>query len=398
MSAYKRSSKSQYNLMSYICFLFLFLCFIPFLFPNPIAITNIQPYATIAGLLIIVFKLFLIDRVPRGRSYFIIALLTFFVALCLLFLREVSISAFRAVYNYLAVLVVPTATCISLVVLNQYPERFIKAMILMWFIVSTIQFFIYRGFMTSLISGANWSLSYRGVVGLASEPSFFGIACFYFLHMVCYFRTHRALFVVITLIMSVIYAQSAMGILFIAGYFVVFLFDNINSRKGFVTWITAIAGMVIFLYVLNTFMTDTRLYQIYTDFVEGGVDNVLEDSSADTRFNSISGALSAAFENYLLPAGFSDRIGSGFGGFLVELGIFSLPVLFCISQGMARTFNKLRSVVLYFVVITFLLFNNTQLGNPLLLVVIGINLWMSDKYEKEGVVVVEKRNNLPKNA
>jgi len=79
-------------------------------------------------------------------------------------------------------------------------------------------------------------------------------------------------------------------------------------------------------------------------------------------------------DNYFLPLGYTRRIGSGYGGFLCELGFFALPVLWCISLVMSWTFKKRVSRVLYFVVVTILLFNNTQLGNPLLLLVLGVNL------------------------
>ncbi len=64
----------------------------------------------------------------------------------------------------------------------------------------------------------------------------------------------------------------------------------------------------------------------------------------------------------------------GYGGFLCELGLFSLPILFSISLAMSKTFKKKGSKILYFIVITILLFNNTQIGNSLLLIVLAMNL------------------------
>ena len=59
------------------------------------------------------------------------------------------------------------------------------------------------------------------------------------------------------------------------------------------------------------------------------------------------------------------------------MGFFALPILYCISWTMSLTFKKRVSQILYFVVVTVLLFNNTQIGNPLLLVVLAINISFS---------------------
>ena len=59
----------------------------------------------------------------------------------------------------------------------------------------------------------------------------------------------------------------------------------------------------------------------------------------------------------------------------MELGFFAIPIILMISSAMAKTFRKPRSRIAYFIVVTLLLLNNTQMGNPLLLMVVGINLF-----------------------
>ena len=68
-----------------------------------------------------------------------------------------------------------------------------------------------------------------------------------------------------------------------------------------------------------------------------------------------------------------------YGGFLCELGLFSLPILVSISAVMAKTFEKKFSRVAYFILVTALLLNNTQIGNPLLLFVLGMNVALPKK-------------------
>lgn len=358
-----------------MCGMFLIFCFLPFLFPNPVVTTNIQPYAAVLGMCILLLKGRVVGNVPGGRSWLWVGGATFLVSLGLTLINGLSINAFRAIYNYFAIFVIPCAVLVSLAVLEGIPERLFKTMIFIWFAAASIQFFIYRGFATQWISGVRWSYEYRGVVGLASEPSFLGIASFYFLHIVQKFEENRVIYMAMVLVMGTLYAQSATGMMFLVGYFVVYLFDVINSKKGVWLWgASAVAGGV-FVYLLNTRLSNTRLSQMITLFLNGGVEEILSDASASVRFHAIGKALSTAFGNMLIPGGFDSRIGSGYGGLLIELGFFAIPVMYMISSNMGKTFEKTRSRVAYTIVISLLLLNNTQMGNPLLLLVIGVNIF-----------------------
>ncbi len=366
--------------------LFLLFCLMPFILPNPIIVTDTQPYAAVLGTLVILRHLFSnrMQLITKARNAAIIGFLTLVVSCVVLIAVGVSLNALRGVYNYYAVAIIPCAAALVVERLGHYPERQVKVLITIWFIVSTIQFFIYRGFADFLISGARWSYGQRGVLGLASEPSFFGIACFYFLHMIQRFHKHRALFMLMTLVMGVVYAQSAMGLLFMVGFLVVLLMENTRGRSGRNLWIAAVIAVVVFFVLLNTTLKNTRLYELYDAFINGGMEEILsEDVSAENRAMSIRKALQSVADNYFMPQGYGRRIGSGYGGFLAELGIFALPVLWSISLAMCRTFRRPVSRIVYFVVATILLFNNTQLGNPLLLFVVGSNcaLYVDDSAE-----------------
>ena len=367
----------QNHKMKFIDILFVFFCLFPFILPNPIVTTNIQPYAAMLGTLVILSELLVLNhyRIRIGRVYFFGA--TWFalvVAVFILIISGISITALRALFNYYSVAVIPLAAYFVVRRLGYYPERFIKTLILLWFAVSSFQFFIDRSFLTGIIGGVRFSYSYRGVVGLASEPSFLGIACFYFLHMAKKFQKHRMTFILLILIMGILYAQSMIGTLFIGGFMAIYVLDATNTKRGMYIWIASALAVIVFIYLLNTVLSGTRLHQLYTLFMREGIEGLMTDVSAENRFEAITGAIQASLGNNLLPLGFSERIGSGYGGFLCELGFFSLPVLAAISYVMALTFHKRLSRVLYFVVVTMLLFNNTQIGNPLLLFVLAMNL------------------------
>ena len=120
-----------------------------------------------------------------------------------------------------------------------------------------------------------------------------------------------------------------------------FLLDIINTWRGIGIWIASIAGIGVFFVLLNTVLAESRLHDLLYTFLEGGSNAIISgDASAETRFNSILNALGASLDNFLMPLGYTMRIGSGYGGFLCELGLFAIPVIVSISYAMSLTFNK----------------------------------------------------------
>lgn len=195
--------------------------------------------------------------------------------------------------------------------------------------------------------------------------------------MTQFFTKRKWLYVVMIIIMGVLFAQSSLGIVFIGVYWLFYLMDNMRSRRGWIILIVSIAMLFGFIVLLETRFANTRMSAILTGFMNEGVGGVEDDSSIDTRYNSIVDAMQDAFGNFLIPIGFKSRIGSAYGGFLCELGIFAVPLLFCISRFASFTFSRAIVRFLFFMAFTVLMFNNTRLGNPLLLFAIVSNCCFS---------------------
>lgn len=371
-------SDTKNQRLPWLYLLFLAMTMMPFIIPNPVITTNIQPYSALLGTIILLQRLWSNNKffvVSNKDFYHIVSFFTLFVSIVVMLVWGINLQAFRAVYNYYAVAIIPCATVFVLSTVDYFPEKEIKILILAWFFVASVQLFVNRSFMTSIIGGVNLSYSYRGVVGLGSEPSFLGIACFYFLHMIRRFKTQQGLYMVLVIIMGVVYAQSAMGIVFILAYMIIYLLEYSNTLKGFLLFVLFCVAIVAFLIIINTFLKDSRIYQLVNAFFETGLEGVLADESATTRSDAISHALQDAYENNFIPLGYSRRIGSGYGGFLCELGVFAFPIIISVSYYMSISFKKSICKILYFVIFTLLMLNNTQVGNPLLLFVIGTNLY-----------------------
>ena len=180
--------------------------------------------------------------------------------------------------------------------------------------------------------------------------------------------------------MGTIYAQSMMGMIFIFAFFIVYIINNLNSIKGILVCMILIVFMIVGYYLLYKYATDIRLFQILdTLFNQGIIDLYNEDMSTQNRWNAIINSLDSSINNFLLPQGYGDRIGSGYGGLLTELGWFGLIEIIVISWGMSLQYRKKFIRIIYFAVISILLFSNTQIGNPQLLFVLGINIYNKNK-------------------
>ena len=114
--------------------LFISFCLMPFLFPNPIVTTDVQPYAALLGTVVILKYLFL-NRARllkrdfysiKGNLFQTIAFLTLLVSVVILFVGGITIGGLRAVYNYYAVAIIPCATVLVMKRLREFPEKWIK--------------------------------------------------------------------------------------------------------------------------------------------------------------------------------------------------------------------------------------------------------------------------------
>ena len=367
------STEVRFRVRHLFYYIFLLFCMFPFLLGNPFFESDMQPYALILALLICISNITTTINQGVYKTYFYISLFTLFSAFLVFLFGGVSMSALRGFYNYFAIFFIPWAISIVFNKFNGFPEKFIKLCIIIWFVVSLVQFFVDRSFAVSLVGTVRWHDIRRGVVGLASEPSYLGITCFYFLLMTSRFTKYKWLYIGIILIMGVVFAQSSLGILFIAVYWFFYLLDNINTRRGWVILIISIVMVIGFIYLLETKLQDTRVYAILTGFFGSGVEGVGDDSSAITRYNSIGDAIADAFGNYLIPLGFRERIGSAYGGFMCEIGLFAIPLLYSISKIVSYSYSRVFVRCLFFISFTILMFNNTQVGNPLLLFVLTSN-------------------------
>lgn len=78
-------------------------------------------------MLIILCKGEAIKESTGGINWFIVSGGTFLFSITLILINGISLDAFRAIYNYFALFVIPCAVIIALQILNKFPEKLIKA-------------------------------------------------------------------------------------------------------------------------------------------------------------------------------------------------------------------------------------------------------------------------------
>lgn len=375
---------------AFIYYPFLFFCMFPFILGNPFAPSDIQPYALILAFIVCIINISLPTECREYDKYFWPSLFLFVIATAVFLLSDFSVSAIRGFFNYCSVFFIPLALIYVFKDLKGIPENFLKICVLIWFVVGAVQLFISRGFATEFIANARWKDINRGVVGLASEPSFYGIACFYMLHLAQYFKQRKYFYYGLILMMGCIYAQSSLGIIFIAFFWVFEVLDQLPRKKGI--WMLSVTVIIIFvfMYYLMTHLSGTRVYQLLISFISEGTGGLEDDASVEIRYNTLYGAIEEAFSNYLVPIGFRGRIGSAYGGFLCELGFFALPFLVSLSYMMSLTFHSRAIRFMYFFAFTMLMLNNTQMGNPLLLLVVATNAYYYEQTVNRATLLFKK--------
>jgi hypothetical protein len=255
----------------------------------------------------------------------------------------------RSLTGYASLFFIGFASYIYLKDNNGISNKFIKTVILIWFIVGAIQVFIWPEFMTFFLPRASTSTS-RGVIGLAPEPSYYAtILIFLFFYSI--FKLESKIYILLVIIQIVLFARSSLAVLLFGLFFLVYL---IVKRKYIILGI-GLASMYLLSQIILSIDINTRMIELMKKIANNGVYLVFKtDGSLNDRLGSIYFSLKGFLDHYGFPAIFENysqyvereqykqeffsvfsmnRILSGYGSVLFELGIFGLiiPIIFVIA-------------------------------------------------------------------
>lgn len=357
--------------------LFYFFCLCPFLSPTPLLGTDVQPYALILSVGYIAYLFFIKSkRIEIENRKILVLGISFLIALFFAFgsTDDKILNILRGISNYASLFFITFATYIITKRNHGLNEQIAKIILVLWFFVGLIQFLFMKDFLNSIISGGRTDGT-RGVFGLASEPSFFGVQCFYFFFLIRSFSTNKALYFGLILIMSFIFAQSALGILFVSSLFFILVIESLIIKNRFWVVLLLLGSLILSIYFIVNYMEGTRISQLLQMLLNRNVAGLSEDESIMIRTNSIMIPLKEFSANYFIPHSFQSRIGSAFAGILYELGIFAFGITFVIPAVLSGFFSGNTIRILCFSLTFILFFSNIQLSNPTLAFVLGFGMY-----------------------
>lgn len=358
-----------------ITLLYVF-CFCPFLFPIKALGTDLQFYAFILSFVYLIINF---SHIHLSSIIKVFGIYAFAAIIIAMFSTGTAIQAISCLFQYLSLFII----CISIytLLINEkgINERLCKILILTWFSIGSIQTFITPDFLNGIIANTRSSLD-RGVCGLASEPSFFGIQCFYFLYIAFRFKTHRIHYCALIMAMAFFYAQSFTGLM-MAGAVAILLFCDRVSTNWF-RFKYVCVGIIVILAVafyVNRYFQADRLEMLMQLAYDRNIQDLSEDESANVRLYAIIDAIHNSYDNNFMPIGFTVRVGSMFGGIIQEFGIFGLPLTYAICSSFIVPFRRKLIKILAFIILYLLFFVNMQMANPMLAFIIALNIY-EDKW------------------
>ena len=178
--------------------------------------------------------------------------------------------------------------------------------------------------------------------------------------------------------MVLIFAQSFTGLVFLMFMLAFFISDNIIFRQISFKWIflsiITIGGLAFYI---GNYLRNSRLGSIISLLISN--ENLThEDESSSVRFNAIWESLQTSYNNIFLPNGFTERVGSMFGGILQELGIIGLPLMVMISLLFTSYYTKKLVKYVAFFIVFILFFTNMQMANPTFAFVLALSIYRND--------------------
>jgi hypothetical protein len=371
---------------------FLFFCFFPYIEILPTE-SDLQPYAFIMSLAVCL--------TARGKLPREIGLLSAsaFAAFVLWLLDDRSFFGFREFLSFFSLTTV-TAAAVSALRTSHgllLLRRYVVFATYCWLIVGLIERLVTPSLMSALIP--NMSLdSDRGVTGLATEPSFYGIYCVCLLGLNYLCNSGDRRISLALLIQIIVLAQSSIAVLLLIVFVIYWLLFFVSIKK----LILASLAVLVMLWIIPDLLPQfnaMRIAQLPLDLVADPRAVLETDASLNARFGHSLFSLLGLFDNWGAPYGFNHfyeyvgkklsevdyvwlgrrdadvKIMSGYGAALFELGAFGLLIPIAVALAIKRYFRgRTRVAIFVGCYVTTVMFSAIQLSLPLLGLMLGVLL------------------------
>ncbi|MFN4088542.1 MAG: hypothetical protein ACK4QW_05780 [Alphaproteobacteria bacterium] len=349
-------SRPLAGMVALLAVVFHLFCLFPYLAPLPLP-TDTQPYALMAA----GAALLLLGRRAAMPAAILALLLPVAIAFLLLPADAGNFTAWRSAVAYLSLFVVAAATVLLARGGHALSDRLLAAAVYVWFAVGLVQAAADRRFFTGLVSEARTTLD-RGVTALATEPSHYATVASFLLLLLFMRGRERSLAGFLCLVQIVFLAQSAQVALLLA--VAVAVYGIVMARPAFF-----LAGLLAPLALLAAWSLGialqaggVRILELLMLLMDDPALLVLADPSGNQRLAAIFFAFKGFLDHAFLPGGLADfgaymgeqirggawplfftdpteRILSGYGAALYELGLFGLTVPLVAGLGLFRYFR-----------------------------------------------------------
>jgi hypothetical protein len=369
--------------MYYLFFIFIFFPYLSFANLG----TDIQPYALVLALV-----LFLMFKKTFTHEQVLIGLL-FLFSVIILFISVLNFTSMRSVFNYASLFFISYIVFKVLKTERINFQSFLKISIFVWFVVGLLQTIFDRTLLNFLISGSR-TTDDRGVIGLAPEPTFYGIVFIFFMIFVLLSNIKNKFFYMSLCILGIIYlAKSSMAFLFLFILLIYYLLTHVNLKHIMISVVMLfITPMAAF-----NFLEGSRLVFLLNRLMDDPAKLVLIDASLNDRFFHVYFSMKGFFTNFMIPNGYSSwngyvssqlpqyldyviiewfsiggRIMSGYGAAFYELGLFSILIpLIILKLTYSLYRDDLRKFFLYFLFINTIMFSAIPIGFSFFAFLIG---------------------------
>lgn len=369
-------------------FLFVLFPAVSFI-PLPIQ-TDTQPNALLMAALV-----FLVGRrVPLPLPVWMLVVL-FIGASVMLIIGGGTMDGIRSLVGYATIFTAAAATLVLSRSNIRLPDKLLDFTVYVWAFVGCVQLFAWRPFMTFLVTASRMPDT-RGVASLSNEPSLYATTMLFYILIYFIRGRERSLPVLICLIQIVLFAQSALGILFVIMMFGLYALLRLSAPMAIMTVLALSAALFALVIYGADFLAGTRIGSLLLLLKENPWRIIQLDESVSQRVASIFYSLKGTIDNYLLPRGFNDwkdysfaqdtafkgtfssgsridRIMSGYGTALFEMGWVGLTVPILVTLAITKSiWSYSRSRAVAFGLVThLLLLTPVPLAFPLTGLLIG---------------------------
>ncbi len=266
------------------------------------------------------------------------------LSISLVFFGSLDFIAIRSISGYVSLFIISYTSFRILKSRRMDIYKVIKSSIIVWVAVGLAQTFFDKSFLSFMLPAMR-STDNRGVVGLAPEPTFYGVVLIFFILYLAHSDTrNRNGYIALCVFGIVFLAQSSMAVLLLL---MLSLFLAVIYLR--IKYIAIVILMILLAPMLVALIEgDIRILSLINMVITDPLQIVAYDASVNDRVFHIYFSLKGAFEWYFLPHGYSawiayatsqiqvysdivivdwftlsGRIMSGYGSAFFELGFFA---------------------------------------------------------------------------